>query len=295
MLANDEIGNHGRLGNQMFQYAALRGLAAKHNYDYCLPPDEVVGEKDENCMQSDGSIFDCFKLPEVQRLITGYPVLNESGFEFDDRLWNECPDSVSLMGYFQSEKYFKHIESEIRAAFTFVDEIRDNAEEYFQRRFGNEKVISVHIRRGDYLRLSDLHPVQGLDYYAEGLSLLPQDLKVLIFSDGIEWCKNQELFMGDRFFFSEGNSTGTDLLLQSLCSYHIIANSSFSWWGAWLADSESAIAPRGWFGGKKANRDMSGLYRPGWIILGEKLEYKRSIIKSFKRALRRIPRIFNNT
>ena len=65
MLANDDLGNHGRLGNQMFQYAALRGLAHRHGYEYCLPPRDVVATKDENVLNSDVTLFECFDIPEA--------------------------------------------------------------------------------------------------------------------------------------------------------------------------------------------------------------------------------------
>ena len=265
MLANDDLGNLGRLGNQMFQYTALRGLAAKHGYEYCLPPREVVATRDINCVNSDITMFECFKIPDAPKRVCNFQKIMESGFTLDKNLWNRCPDNISLYGYFQSEKYFKHIEDEIREAFTFVDEIRIPTEEAFKSNFDDE-VIAIHLRRGDYLKYPH-HPVQTLEYYAEGLSHMPDDIPVLVFSDGIEWCKEQDLFKDDRFLFAEGNSTGVDLCLQALCSYHIIANSSFSWWGAWLAKSKKTVAPSVWFGGADAGKDLSDLYLPGWIII----------------------------
>jgi acyl-CoA synthetase (AMP-forming)/AMP-acid ligase II len=130
----------------------------------------------------------------------------------------------------------------------------------------NEEVIAIHLRRGDYLQYSH-HPVQTLEYYSKGLSHMSEDIPVMIFSDDIEWCKEQDLFQGDRFIFAEGNNTGVDLCLQSLCTYHIIANSSFSWWGSWLAKSKKTVAPSTWFAGPNASKDLSDLYLPKWIII----------------------------
>ena len=121
MLANDDLGNLGRLGNQMFQYTALRGLAAKHDYEYCLPPRSVVATRDINCINSDITMFECFNIPDAPKYVTNFPKVMEAGFELDQNLWDNCPDNISLYGYFQTEKYFKHIEKEIRSAFTFVD------------------------------------------------------------------------------------------------------------------------------------------------------------------------------
>jgi hypothetical protein len=246
MLANDDIGNLGRLGNQMFQYTALRGLAVKHGYEYCLPPREVIATRDPNVVSSDITMFECFKIPDAPRHVTNFPKIMESTFALDENLWNNCPDNISLYGYFQTEKYFKHIEEDIRTAFTFVDEIRQPTEEAFKLNFGETEVISIHVRRGDYL-LHEHHLKMAPEYYSEGLSYMPEDIPVMIFSDGIEWCKEQEVFQGDRFIFAEGNNTGIDLCLQSLCKYHIIGNSSFSWWGSWLAKSKKTVAPSKWF------------------------------------------------
>jgi hypothetical protein len=266
MLANDDLGNLGRLGNQMFQYTSLRGLAAKHGYEYCLPPRSVVAKSDLNCANSDITIFECFELPDAPKHVTNFQKVMESNFGLDENLWNNCPDNISLYGYFQTEKYFEHIEDDIRTAFTFADVIKQPTEEAFNSNFGDTEVIAIHLRRGDYLKYPH-HPVQTLEYYAQGLSHMPEDIPVMIFSDGIEWCKEQDLFQGERFLFAEGNSTGVDLCLQSLCTYHIIANSSFSWWGSWLAKSKKTVAPSIWFAGPDASKNLSDLYCPGWIII----------------------------
>lgn len=266
MLSNDDLGNLGRLGNQMFQYAALRGLAHKHGYDYCLPPREVVATYDLNSANSDITIFECFKIPDAPRMITHFPKMMESTFALDSNFWDNCPDNISLCGYFQTEKYFKHIENDIRRAFTFVDEIREPTECQFKENFGDTEVISIHLRRGDYLQHSH-HPVQSIEYYGNGLSHMPKDIPVMVFSDDIEWCKEQEIFKDDRFIFSEGNNTGVDLCLQTLCTYHIIANSSFSWWGSWLAKSKRTVAPKKWFDGPYIGYDTKDLYLSNWIIL----------------------------
>ena len=266
MLANDDLGNLGRLGNQMFQYTALRGVAAKHGYDYCLPPREIVGTRDLNAGNSDVTMFECFKLPDVPKHVTNFPKIQEASFAVDMNILERCPDNVSLYGYFQSEQYFKHIEDQIREAFTFVDEVSQPTEEMFNANFGDTEVIALHLRRGDYLKYPH-HPVQELKYYSKGLSKLPPDIPVMVFSDGIEWCEEQDIFQGDRFFLAKGNNTAVDLCLQSLCTYHIIANSSFSWWGSWLAKSKKTIAPSVWFAGPDAHKDLSYLYISDWVII----------------------------
>jgi hypothetical protein len=263
MIGNNYIGNLGRLGNQMFQYAALRGIAEKHGYDYCLPPDDFVGKMDPNCERSDFSIFNCFELPDAPRLLLDVPNLEEKCFELDNNIWENCPDQISLYGYFQTEKYFKHIESDIRESFIFKENIQEHVIKNFTELFDNTPVISLHIRRTDYLKYSH-HPVLNNEYYQAALADLP-DFPVMVFSDDIDWCKEQDFLTDDRFYLSEENSTAIDLCLQSLCSYHIIANSSFSWWGAWLANSQKVIAPKNWFG-PPLTHNTKDLYLEGWKI-----------------------------
>jgi hypothetical protein len=263
MIANNHIGNLGRLGNQMFQYASLRGIASKHGYEYCLPPEEIVGSLDANCASSDTNIFSCFKLAYAPKVLLDAPQLEETSFTRDDNIWNNCPDNVSLFGYFQTEKYFNNIEEEIRKDFTFIDEVNDSCMLHFINEYSGTDVISLHIRRGDYLKHTH-HPVPPIEYYQEALNTFPE-LPVIIFSDDVMWCKKQQLFEGDRFNISESNDTAVDLCLQSLCSYHIIANSSYSWWGAWLANSEHVIAPKTWFG-HPLTHDTKDLFPNGWKL-----------------------------
>ena len=264
MISFNYLGNLGRLGNQMFQYAALIGISEKHGYDYCLPPKNIIGTIDYKCKNSDTTLFDCFIIPTKERQFSTFPTITEESFNFDKRLFQNCRDNVNLHGYFQSEKYFKHIENQIRKHFTFLDNIKIPTTKLFNKTFGDAEVISLHIRRGDYVGNSN-HPTQSLEYYENAISLFDNNLPIMIFSDDIKWCKNQNLFSGDRFVFSENNSTGIDLMLQTLCKYHIIANSSFSWWGAWLAKSKRVIAPKMWFFNEDLNKNTNDLYCKSWV------------------------------
>ena len=268
MLSFNNLGNLGRLGNQMFQYAALRGIATKFGYDYCLPPDNYIGVEDSNVRNSDITLFECFKIPDAPRLYTNLPTKKEPYHALDKDIWYNCPDNINLYGFYQTEIYFRDIESDIRNAFIFVEDIKQPCEEYFYNNFKDTKVISLHVRRGDYLDSDHWTPLKGdrfFQYYKKALSYFDNDIPVMVFSDGIEWCKKQELFTGDRFSFSDSKSTGIDLCLQSLCNYHIIATSSFSWWGSWLAKSEKTIVPKNWFGENKPY--INGLYLKDWKII----------------------------
>jgi hypothetical protein len=265
MLSFNSIGNLGRLANQMFQYASLKGIARHRGYDFCIPPKEVFGQIDSVVRTSDGNIHDVFDLSHNKIAITPNLKYAERMHEFDVEQFNNCPDNVDLFGYYQTEKYFKHIEDEIRKDFTFEENLWEDVKSFFNEYFENEKVISLHIRRGDYVTNSN-HPTQGLDYYEKALSYFGEE-SVIIFSDDPEWCKQQELFSSDRFSVSENNTAEFDLCLMTLCSYHIIANSSFSWWGAWLANSERVIAPSNWFAGDCANKSPKDMYCDGWNVI----------------------------
>ena len=114
----------------------------------------------------------------------------------------------------------------------------------------------------------DHHNSLGLDYYEEALSKFGDNRTVIIFSDDPAWCKEQKLFDSDRFLVAEGNSQYIDMCLMTLCVGHIIANSSFSWWGAWLANSEKVIAPKNWFSGHlEEQNDTKDLYCPEWEVI----------------------------
>lgn len=267
MISFNHIGNLGRLGNQMFQYASLKGIANRRGYDFLVPPKEIFGNIDSNVRGSDASIYDCFELSELKFGISKYPRLTESTFGLDDNIYYNCPDNVDLVGYFQCEQYFEHIENDIRKDFSFKEEIYKLSNQIFSELFGREEVISLHVRRGDYLTNPN-HPVQTLEYYEKALSNFDEKLSVIIFSDDPQWCNKQELFGPDRFFISEGGDTKVDLCLMTLCSYHIIANSSYSWWGSYLADSKKTIAPSNWFGEDLAKeKNTENLYRKNWIVI----------------------------
>jgi hypothetical protein len=283
MLSFNKLGKSGRLGNQMFQYAALRGIAANHGFDWVIPPPEDggigdFGEENNYCM------FDTFNMVHATEEHLGIQDTKQwavwKEFHFHQELFDKCPDNTNLDGYFQSEKYFKNIEQEIRQDFEFQDEILAPCKEMINS-LGEGRKIALHIRRGDpklswaYVNLQNAHPLQTWNYYEKALAEFPDDIPVIVFSDVIEWCKEQEFFKPDRFILSETTdefSDGqrvpwTDLCLMSLCTDAIIANSSFSWWGAWLMNNEDKkiISPKKWFGKQFSHYDMSNLIPEGWI------------------------------
>jgi hypothetical protein len=266
MLAFNHLGQLGRLGNQMFQYAALRGIASNRGYDFCIPNHSQV-IKDPYGFDLKIELFHPFKMSNVSSrniklLDRGYaPVAQERQFHFDEILFNMCPDEISIAGFFQSEKYFKNVENQIREDFSFKDEILDPCLEMME---SFEDVIGLHVRRTDYLTNPN-HAALEIDYYKEALSNFDSSIPVIIFTDDVDWCKSHEFFSGDRFMISESGDHYVDLCLMTLCNNHIIANSSFSWWGAWLSKSNKVIAPLKWFGEGNADKDTKDLIPEIWV------------------------------
>lgn len=245
MFSFSSLGSLGRLGNQMFQYAALRGLSERHQTPYSIP--------------NNTQLHQCFKLPSTLSYVA-YPVIQEQCYEFDERIFENA--SGDLYGFFQTEKYFSHIEDQIRKDFTFCDKIYDICLHY-RRHILPDEVVALHVRRGDYLTDPNF-VLLGLDYYNEALKHFP-NTKIMVFSDDINWCR--ENFASSKFNFSLSSNPFIDLCLMSLCDYHIISNSSFSWWGSWLAKSKKTIAPQQWFTGEFSSWNTKDLYRKDWILL----------------------------
>jgi|TARA_B100000073_G_scaffold100448_1_gene79994 hypothetical protein len=252
MISFNNLGHMGRLGNQMFQYAALKGIASYRGYEYSIPSHDMM-------------LKQCFKIPETKsnNNIKSYSF---DGIEYNKNYVNDCPDNVDISGYFQSEKYFQHIRSEILKDFTFHDDVYKSCSSYMSGLFGSDRVIGIHVRRTDFMTDPQFFALK-IDYYVEALRHFYNKNPVMIVSDDPQWCKQN--FTDDRFFISSSNNMFVDLCLLSLCDYHIIANSSFSWWGSWLAGSSKTIAPRRWFSPTGNFKDWStdDLYNPDWSLI----------------------------
>lgn len=261
MIGFNHLGIVGRLGNQMFQYAALRGIADKHGYDFTIP------ESDFNDEWNDHQLFEVFELPNLKnRGRVGDKFLQERQFNYDPELVEQCPDDVSLYGYFQTEKYFSHIADSIKEDFTFKKDVVENCKEVMEEL---SEPIALHVRRTDYVEKSQDHPPCSLKYYHEALKRFHEKRPVVIFSDDVKWCKEQEIFKPDRFLVSETDNNVYDLCMMTMCDDYIIANSSFSWWGAWLSHNpdSTVIAPKKWFGdtGYTAKNNTEDICPDRWV------------------------------
>lgn len=227
----------GRFGNLMFQAAATIALALENNDEYIIPICELKNT-------------------------TNIPINKFSNVSFKNNYkepffhYSKIPykKDICIEGYFQSYKYFNKFNSKIK-------EILSPSVKYT----GKTNHTSIHIRRNDYLKFPNHHPVLGMDYYNKAINFLPSN-KYLIFSDDIEWCKKS--FIGDKFEFVEGNLPHIDMALMLSCKNNIIANSSFSWWGAWLNNNKdkTVIAPKKWFG-PALNYSTKDLFPYDWVIM----------------------------
>ena len=261
-ISFNRLGSHGRLGNQMFQYASLRGIASRNGYSFTIP------DSDGNNEWTDHQLFKYFKLGSLEAHNIGHSqhrVLYERSFNFDDNLFQNCEDNVDIMGYLQSEKYFLHIEDIIKQDFTFHDHISKQAQETLEA-YSKEPLISLHIRRTDYVNKTYHNGGCSIEYYDMALSLLDDNIKVLIFTDDVKWVEDQNCFKKDRYIIHNPMSNAMDMCMMTMCDYNIIANSSFSWWGAWLGKQERVIAPKIWFGSGGPTK-WSDIYCNGWEIV----------------------------
>ena len=157
----NHLGNHGHLGNQMFQYAALVGLSVKHNRQFCIPHEDVFGKYYYQELRS--NIYDAFEINPTKG-ISSFPTVQEAGFEFDPNFFENPPaQDINLLGFYQSEKWFVHAADVVRKEFTFKPQYREVAEE--MRKHLSGEVISLHVRRTDYVNNAN-HDAVTLDYYA---------------------------------------------------------------------------------------------------------------------------------
>ena len=262
-VAFNYLGKLGQFGNQMFQYAATKGIASKLNTSFMIPDhreifDDGIGNRYTILLH------DVFNLDGQRGILQTQNYIQEDNFCFEEKFFKmSYSTNVCLWGFFQTEKYFKHIEKQIRKDFSFRDDIKDECDDLIKQ-FTNP--IALHIRRGDFIWNNKNHPPLSLDYYKSALELFDSDREVIIFSDDTEWCKEQELFTDDRFAVAEGGNQYYDMCLMTMCDDFIIANSTFSWWGAWLGNRGKVIAPKKWFG-KTLGHDTKDLYCKGWKIL----------------------------
>jgi len=256
----------GRLGNQMFEIATAYSLAIDNKCSLKVSTQNGIYTSQ---LGEIGSPYDykenIFRNVEFLENISDYDIWNEPSFSYSPINY-KFEKNLYIEGQFQSEKYFKHNRSKILELFS----CNENIKQYILSKYGeilSKETVSLHIRRGDYLLVPDYHPICGLDYYDKAISLFPNIDKILIFTDDSQWAKN--VFTEEKYIIISGEKDYIDLYMMSMCKHNIIANSSFSWWGAWLNNNPNkvVVAPINWFGTALSDYDTKDLIPSSWIKL----------------------------
>lgn len=262
--------NHrGGIGNVLFKLAASISTAIDNNVDYIFS-NEFIRDKDRHMVtfgHSDYRVYYQNILRNIQFIdVLSKPYLTyvEPSFEFNPIPY-EKGTSLLLDGGFQSEKYFVNNRDRIIDLFKIPNHIEFQIKEAVS---DINEYVAIHVRRGDYLYLQDYHPIQTKEYYQKAVEEVGITNKFLIFSDDLEGCKDLFDFIPTKYFYSTGVDW-SDLYMMSLCKDNIIANSSFSWWAAYLNTNvnRKVVAPINWFGPAYANLDIKDLIPDNWIKL----------------------------
>lgn len=262
MITFNLLGMYGRFGNQMFQYATLHAIAKKKNYKFGIPYEQKSLNSYQNMCLNDA--FVSLSAQNSSNQFNGRRV-TESSFTYDPGIFG-IPDNTDILGYFQSEKYFKDNRNDLLNEFTFKESILQKSIDV--RSITKDPVISIHLRLGDYKNLVGKHPTMTVDYYINALDNLPKDLLIIAFSDDPVEAYNIFKHLNRQFVLPESEDQFTDMCTMTLCDYHVIANSSYSWWGSWLSNSKKTIAPSNWFGSDNSMpKNWSDIYCENWIII----------------------------
>ena len=265
----------GGLGNQMFQYALykslnLKGIPTEANIQAYINPIERPFElfKAFPSLRMDidaANDFDTYRNP-----LNTHELYEEKQDGFFDKNVFQQKD-VSFNGYWQSEKYFSEIKQEIFNDFTF--DLSDAfLKEFAENLIQKDNTVSIHVRRGDYLMAENVDLYGGictLEYYKKAIAHINKEISeplYVVFSDDLEWAK-KNLSIKDAIFVSrtifKKYKNWYDMYLMSCCKHNIIANSSFSWWGAWLNKNPEkiVIAPSRFLNGK----ETPDIWCDGWV------------------------------
>lgn len=281
----------GGLGNQLFQYAMGRSLSLDHgaaltldlsffdNYEWHVfslapfaAPQHFASREQVTRLLDEHKYFSS----RVARRLFGRRswVIQEPGLRFDRR-WLEIRPPAYLMGYWQCARYFERHASTIREDFRIVTPPSE-ANQQMLERIRQQVAVSLHVRRGNFVQVDIVNKVHGVasaDYYQSAINYLKKkygQLTFFVFSDDTAWAKAH--FQGREFVVVEGNDAPRDyedLRLMSQCKHHILANSTFSWWGAWLNASpeKCVIAPRQWFADPAKNEEAVDIIPDSWVRL----------------------------
>lgn len=276
----------GGLGNQMFEYAAGRALSMRYDTDLFVDLYLLQKKTKATIRSYELSVFN-IEAPISQSILNkiavkvfgairsktiGHLFLDKFSIFRDEKAQNYdkrfelLSKNTTLFGYFQNENYFKGISEQLKVDFTFRSPLSGENDKI---RYKIEQMtsVSIHIRRGDYINNNSNLPVLDLSYYKRAIEYITSQIDnpyFFIFSDGIEWVKtNLDLSKLNHEFidWNTNEDSYRDMHLMSLCKHNIIANSSFSWWAAWLNNNPSklVVAPQKWYKGD------TGIYPDGFL------------------------------
>ncbi len=279
----------GGLGNQMFQYAAARALSVKRNIPFKIDFDDpykfVTRKLNLDLFNTEFQIATKRELNKCKPkrkfekrfwMLLGKDPANrlyreKKDFHFDPGFF-DCPDGAYVSGFWQTEKYFIDIEDTIRSDFKFAKEPSAENKEWLNKTAACTSV-SIHVRRGDYVTVSKTNQVHGTcgpAYYEQAIKEIAaavNDPVFFFFSDDIAWVKENIKTSWPSYYVDNNDDDHNyeDMRVMSSCKHHIIANSSFSWWGAWLNASKEkrVIAPSKWMNDPSVNTE--DLVPASWI------------------------------
>lgn len=287
---------NGGLGNQMFQYAFGRALSLKYDCDFYINIDTLkkgISNRYFTARQFELNIFDIKAREAGENEIRKFSSNNllakifkkqkSKNIIFIERSFKYHPESeniqgnVYLKGYWQTEKYFTKWRNAIMKDFTFLLD-KNKLTQKIGEDISLKNSVSIHIRRGDYLTSpssNEVHGVLPLQYYIEAMEVIQNkvsDAFFFVFSDDSNWVKQQFFKDKNNMVIVDHNTekeSWQDMYLMSLCNHNIIANSSFSWWGAWLNNKPGkiVIAPLKWFANVDLNTQTSDIIPDSWIKL----------------------------
>lgn len=236
MITFSQLGDLGRMGNAIFQAACTISTALDNDVDYMFP--DTWKYKDSF------NLYNCFSSNIKPTKVYQEPHFHYSKIPYQG-------GNLDLRGYFQAPKYFENNQDVILPMLTpkIGYGIKYNT-------------TAIHCRRTDYINLSEHHTNLTMDYYKEAMNII-KSKNYMVFSDDIDWCKKN--FIGEQFYFVDLDEVNS-LALMLACEHQIIANSSFSFFGAYLNrnPSKTVIAPKNWFG-PKLNHDTKDLLPKEWI------------------------------
>jgi len=270
----------GGLGNQMFQYALGRKVALTTNTTLAL--DLSFLNKKAEIDTPRNYELGCFNINPIlitesisgnNSVLLKIPCFSNKYLERQLPFNSEAlkqPDDTLFIGYWQTDKYFIDIRKQLLLDFTLKNNLSAD-DKRLTDCINMQTSVSLHVRRGDYasnIATNKFHGLMGIDYYKEALSIIGNKVgafKLFIFSDDITWCKKNLADIHADIVFVNGERDGyVDMHLMKLCNHNIIANSSFSWWAAWLNLNldKIVIAPNAWV--KDVDTDTSDIIPNAW-------------------------------